>query len=107
MGVMRNMVDPVIFINYLLTNRPIGPIYNPSKGQWCPPQDGETIMAEVSKIEFETFVSTNCPAHVVREPRIEMDSPYKYECFDNEKGEEVAFIAWQNGEATYNLCEAA
>jgi hypothetical protein len=37
------------------------------------------------------------------EPRIELDGDCKYECFDDVDGNEVAFIAWQHGKATYHV----
>lgn len=64
-------------------------------------------MTDITKEAFEAFVSANCPAHVRDEPRVEMDSPYKYECFDNDDGDEVAFISWKDGVATYTIKDAA
>lgn len=55
------------------------------------------------KQTFDAFVIENCPLHVRDEPRVEVDGDYKYECYDNADGEEVAFIAWHNGEATYTI----
>lgn len=51
----------------------------------------------VSREEFEAFVADNCPMHVRDEPRIENSTEYKYECFDDHDGEEVAFISYKTG----------
>jgi hypothetical protein len=46
-----------------------------------------------TKAEFEAFIVANCPMHVRQEPRIERDGDYRYECFDDAEGNEVAFIS--------------
>lgn len=55
-------------------------------------------MKTVSMNEFEAFVVANCPMHIVREPRKEMDNGYLYECFDDADGEEIAFITYKAGD---------
>lgn len=53
----------------------------------------------VSKNEFDGFIAANCPMHVRSEPRVENETEYQYECFDNAEGEEVAFITYKTGAA--------
>lgn len=52
----------------------------------------------VTREEFEAIVAARCPLHVRQEPRIERDVEYSYECYDDEDGNEVAWIAYRTGE---------
>ncbi|WP_315833874.1 hypothetical protein [Bradyrhizobium prioriisuperbiae] len=42
-----------------------------------------------------------------QQPRIETDGDYKYECFDDAEGAEIAFISWHAGEPTYVVRDRA
>jgi len=55
-------------------------------------------MRTVSKTEFEAFVKANCPSHARLEPRVERDVEYSYECFDDDDGNEIAFVSYKTGE---------
>lgn len=61
-------------------------------------------MITVSKPEFDAFVLANVGLLGRAEPRIERDGEYKYECYDNEEGAEIAFVAYRVGEEpTYSI----
>lgn len=57
------------------------------------------------KQTFEAFVIANCSMSMRAEPRVEVDGEFKYECYDNDDGEEVAFVSWHNGVATYTIMD--
>lgn len=61
------------------------------------------MMKEVTKEEFDSFVKANCSNECYDEPRIEHDYEYLYECYDDAGGEEIAFISWVDGNATYRI----
>lgn len=47
-----------------------------------------------TKAEFEAFIVAHCPLHARLDPRIERDGGYRYECFDDYSGTEIAFISY-------------
>jgi len=59
---------------------------------------------QTTKREFTRLVSRfGFGARI--EPRVEVDGPYLYECFDTPDGEEIAFITWFDGEPSYHVVQ--
>lgn len=56
-----------------------------------------------TKAEFEAFVQANASRESRLSPRKESDVNYRYECYDDADGNEVAFISWRDGAATYTI----
>lgn len=63
-------------------------------------------MRQVTKSEFEAFISANCPRHVQKHPRKEGD----HEAYENADGEEIAAVCWEQGRSdqalTYFIADA-
>lgn len=62
-------------------------------------------MNTVTQADFESFIAQNCSISARTEPRKETDkgTGYLYECYDDADGNEIAFISWKNGIATYSI----
>lgn len=65
-------------------------------------------MKIVTKEQFEAFLDrADIPMNARREPRIERDVEYTYECYDNKEGCEIAFVSHacigRDSETTYYI----
>ena len=94
-GVAQAAKEEKIGIFSLLTRYTFGVRSKHRRGGMSPLQEGwSPKMKTVSKTEFEAFVAAKASRASIESPRVERDVEYSYECFDDEAGNEVAFITY-------------